>query len=94
MFLNISPRPKDEFALFNSRGPVENLVELQAAPTVRVKNTDAPEGADCLVVGTKWGNAHRAKHASADPLPAAALRSAPRSFTAPTSASSRRARGA
>src|SRR6266478_197572 len=35
--------------------------KAQAAPTVRLKVPMRRRGADCLVVATKWGNAHGAK---------------------------------
>src|SRR5258708_886789 len=35
--------------------------KAQAAPTVRLKVQMGRRGADCLVVATKWGNAHGAK---------------------------------
>ena len=35
--------------------------QAQAAPTVRLKVPMRRRGADCLVVATKWGNAHGAK---------------------------------
>src|SRR5215469_700459 len=36
-------------------------IQAQAAPTVRLKVPMRRRGADCLVVATKWGNAHGAK---------------------------------
>jgi len=35
--------------------------KAQAAPTVRLNVPMRRRGADCLVVATKWGNAHGAK---------------------------------
>src|SRR5260370_38279527 len=35
--------------------------KAQAAPTVRLKVPMRRRGADCLVVATKWGNAHGPK---------------------------------
>src|SRR5499425_1493949 len=35
--------------------------KAQATPTVRLKVPMRRRGADCLVVATKWGNAHGAK---------------------------------
>jgi len=37
------------------------LIQTQAAPTVRLKVPMRREGADCLVVATKWANARGAK---------------------------------
>jgi len=40
---------------------IESPYKAQAAPTVRLKVPMRRRGADCLVVATKWGNAHGAK---------------------------------
>ena len=43
--------------------PLDNRkpIQAQAAPTVRLKVPMRRRGADCLVVATKWGNAHGAR---------------------------------
>jgi len=52
----------DQAPLRNVRTwPVMPREKAQAAPTVRLKVPMRRRGADCLVVATKWGNAHGAK---------------------------------